>query len=111
MIPSLGSQTASAQAPATPATGPALPAGDAMVNEQTFLKLLVAQLKNQNPLQPQDGSQFIAQLAQFSSLEQQVQMRQDLDAIKNSTAQPASATSAQNSTSNPAQNTPAALQP
>jgi flagellar hook assembly protein FlgD len=37
-------------------------------------------------MQPQDGSQFVAQLAQFSSLEQQVQMRQDLDAIKTSTA-------------------------
>lgn len=56
---------------------------DGLANEQTFLKLFVAQLKNQNPLQPQDGTQFVAQLAQFSSLEQQVQMRQDLDALKN----------------------------
>ena len=55
---------------------------DAMVSEQTFLQLLVAQLQNQDPMQPQDGSQFVAQLAQFSSLEQEVQMRQDLDAIK-----------------------------
>jgi len=55
---------------------------DALANEQTFLKLFVAQLKNQNPLQPQDGTQFMAQLAQFSSLEQELQMRQDLDAIK-----------------------------
>ena len=54
---------------------------DAMVNEQTFLKLLVAQLQNQDPMQPQDPSQFVAQLAQFSSLEQEVQMRQDLDAL------------------------------
>jgi flagellar basal-body rod modification protein FlgD len=54
---------------------------DSLVTEQTFLKLLVAQLRNQDPEQPQDGIQFVAQLAQFSSLEQQVQMRQDLDAI------------------------------
>ncbi len=54
---------------------------DPMVGEQTFLKLLVAQLQNQNPLQPQDGTQFVAQLAQFSSLEQEVQMRTDLDSI------------------------------
>lgn len=65
---------------------PAVPTGDPMATEQTFLQLLVAQLKNQDPMQPQDGSQFVAQLAQFSSLEQQVQMRQDLDAIKTSMA-------------------------
>jgi flagellar basal-body rod modification protein FlgD len=54
---------------------------DSMVSEQTFLHLLVAQLENQDPLNPQDGAQFVAQLAQFSSLEQEVQMRQDLDSI------------------------------
>jgi len=35
-----------------------------------FLKMLVAQLKNQDPLNPADGTDFAAQLAQFSSLEQ-----------------------------------------
>jgi flagellar basal-body rod modification protein FlgD len=55
---------------------------DPLASEQTFLRLLVAQLQNQDPLQPQDGQQFVAQLAQFSSLEQQVQMRTDLDSIK-----------------------------
>ncbi len=38
--------------------------------QQEFLRLLVAQLQHQNPLDPQDGSEFVAQLAQFSSLEQ-----------------------------------------
>ena len=54
---------------------------DALANEQTFLKLLVAQMQNQDPTQPQDGTQFVTQLAQFSSLEQQIAMRQDLDII------------------------------
>jgi flagellar basal-body rod modification protein FlgD len=55
---------------------------DALANEQTFLKLFVSQLQNQDPLNPQDGTQFVAQLAQFSQLEQSLQMRQDLDSIK-----------------------------
>ena len=55
---------------------------DKLANEQTFLKLFVAQLRNQDPLNPQDGTQFIAQLAQFSQLEQSLQMRQDLDAMR-----------------------------
>jgi len=54
---------------------------DALANEQTFLKLLVAQMQHQDPTQPQDGPQFVTQLAQFSSLEQQIAMRQDLDAM------------------------------
>jgi flagellar basal-body rod modification protein FlgD len=54
---------------------------DQLASEQTFLKLFVTQLKNQDPLNPQDGTQFVAQLAQFSNLEQAVQMRQDLDSI------------------------------
>ncbi|MCA3243864.1 MAG: hypothetical protein INF43_00975, partial [Alphaproteobacteria bacterium] len=42
------------------------------VNFDTFLKLLVAQLRNQDPLNPLDGTQFTGQIAQFSSLEQQI---------------------------------------
>jgi flagellar basal-body rod modification protein FlgD len=37
---------------------------------QMFLKLLVTQLQNQDPTKPQDDTQFIAELAQFASLEQ-----------------------------------------
>ena len=39
-----------------------------------FLKLLVTQLQNQDPLNPQDDTQFISQLAQFSALEQMTNM-------------------------------------
>ena len=52
-----------------------------LANENTFLQLLVAQLKNQNPAQPMDGTTFVTQLAQFSQLEQSLASRQDLDAL------------------------------
>jgi flagellar basal-body rod modification protein FlgD len=54
---------------------------DPLANKDTFLQLLVAQLKYQNPENPADGTQFVTQLAQFSSLEQQTASRQDLDSI------------------------------
>jgi len=65
-------------APGKTATGSNAP----LASEDTFLQLLVAQLKNQDPLQPQDGSAFVAQLAQFSNLDQSIGARQDLDAIR-----------------------------
>jgi len=51
-------------------------------NENTFLQLLVAQLKNQDPMNPADGTQFVAQLAQFSELEQVMAIRADADSMK-----------------------------
>lgn len=51
-------------------------------DKSTFLKLLVAQLKNQNPLNPSDGIEFVTQLAQFTSLEQSTAMSQDIAAIR-----------------------------
>lgn len=55
---------------------------DPLANKETFLQLLVAQIKNQNPMSPQDGVQFLSQLAQFTDLEQSLGMRQDIAAIK-----------------------------
>jgi flagellar basal-body rod modification protein FlgD len=42
------------------------------LGQDAFLKLLMAQLQNQDPLQPTDGTQFVTQLAQFSQVEQSV---------------------------------------
>lgn len=39
------------------------------LGRDAFLKLMITQMNNQNPLQPQEGSDFVAQLAQFSSVE------------------------------------------
>lgn len=54
----------------------------ATANMNTFLQLLVAQIKNQNPLDPTDGTQFVTQLAQFSELEQMIGVHSGVDAIQ-----------------------------
>lgn len=68
-------------AKASDATKPAPPT-DSVASTDTFLKLLVAQLQNQNPLEPSDPIQFVTQLAQFTSLEQSLGMRADIAAIR-----------------------------
>ena len=58
---------------------------DSGVNEQVFLQLLVAQLKNQDPMNPTDSTQFVSQLAQFSELEQVIGIRGDIETQMSST--------------------------
>jgi len=52
-----------------------------IMGKEEFLKMLIAQLKNQNPLNPLDGTEFTAQLAQFSSLEQLQNVYTELKAL------------------------------
>lgn len=51
------------------------------VSENAFLQLLVAQIQHQDPTNPTDSTAFVTQLAQFSSLEQLVAIRGDLDGL------------------------------
>lgn len=51
------------------------------VGKNEFLQLLVTQLENQNPLEPAKDTEFVAQLATFSSLEQLVDLNQRMDAV------------------------------
>lgn len=48
---------------------------------ETFLKLLTAQLKNQDPSKPLDSTEFVSQLASFSAVEQQINTNKKLDSL------------------------------
>jgi flagellar basal-body rod modification protein FlgD len=63
----------SGAAASTPASSPN------NVNQNQFLQLLVAQIQYQDPTNPTDSTAFVTQLAQFSSLEQLVAIRGDLE--------------------------------
>ena len=80
MVDSLSTGALAANSSVSSATGvPTSDASTISADFNTFLTLLTAQLKNQDPLDPQDGTEFTAQLAQFSSLEQQINTNTKLD--------------------------------
>jgi flagellar basal-body rod modification protein FlgD len=64
---------------ATPAPGLSIPSE--LLGKDDFLRLLVAKLENQNPLEPAEDSEFVAQLATFSSLEQLISVNQNLESL------------------------------
>ena len=69
------------QSAAASATTQTTPSSAATVDYNSFLKLLIAELRNQDPTQPMDPTQQMSQLASFSSVEQAVQMNTKLDAL------------------------------
>ncbi|WP_027233066.1 flagellar hook assembly protein FlgD [Phyllobacterium sp. UNC302MFCol5.2] len=73
-VPPVGTQQPNTNNDTSKTNGPG-------VDYQTFLKLLVAQMKNQDPTQPMDATQQVTQLAQFSSVEQAVQTNTKLDQL------------------------------
>jgi flagellar basal-body rod modification protein FlgD len=79
----IGSASTTASPPATTASAVA---AKGQLGKDDFLKLLTAQLANQDPLQPVDNQAFIAQLAQFSSLEQLQGVSSRLDSLLQATA-------------------------
>jgi flagellar basal-body rod modification protein FlgD len=86
-VSSIATNAATAPSTATASTK----ASDSLANESTFLKLLVAQMQNQDPLNPADSTQFVSQLTSYSQLEQLIR-------IDNNTASLASANSTDPST-------------
>ena len=64
------------------------------VGRDAFLKLHVTQLQHQNPLEPQPDGEFLAQLAQFSSLESLQDIQQDMAALRSLVEQQSATTPA-----------------
>lgn len=59
-------------------------AGKSEMGQQQFLQLLVAQMRNQDPINPVDGADFASQLAQFNSVEQLIDVNSGLKTLQSS---------------------------
>ncbi len=68
-------------AEAAASSQPAATVANSTVSKDDFLKLLVAQIRYQNPLNPADGIEFLTQLAQFTELEQLITIRTQLETL------------------------------
>lgn len=62
----------------SPTSAPAATDASSALGKDAFMTLLVDQIKNQDPLSPSDNTQYLAQLAQFSSLEQMQTMNDNI---------------------------------
>jgi len=63
-------------------TGKVTTQANGAMGKYDFLKLLMAQMKYQDPLSPMDNAEMVAQMAQFSSLEQMLDMSQSFSAVQ-----------------------------
>ena len=71
-------------AAASTQSAPTKPLTDKTVTQDDFLKLLIAQLQNQDPLHPMDNQEFAAQLATFNSLGQLIEINDKLGTLQQS---------------------------
>lgn len=76
--------TTTTQTNTTTQTSATSSANKNVLGKDDFLKLMIEQMKNQDPLNPMDGTQYAAQLAQFSSLEQLTNLNQSVQDSINS---------------------------
>jgi flagellar basal-body rod modification protein FlgD len=90
-VTSVAQARAQAQAQATSGTGASSSSTssptslNSLTSEDTFLQLLIAQIKNQDPLNPTDSIQFVGQLVQYSELEQLMGINQGVQTLTGTT--------------------------
>jgi flagellar basal-body rod modification protein FlgD len=96
---------AQAQAQATSGTGSGTSSSgstsslNSLTSESTFLQLLIAQIQNQDPLNPTDSIQFVGQLVQYSELEQLMGINQGVQTLTGATTTSTNPTTSTNGTS------------
>ena len=79
--------------PTTPTTSSSITdpnAPGSLTNESTFLQLLMAQVQNQDPMNPTDSTQFVGQLVSFSQLEQLLGINQGVQTLVTDASTPTS---------------------
>ncbi|MGB3813094.1 MAG: flagellar hook assembly protein FlgD [Shinella sp.] len=81
MVDAVGSPTSAGYTPTVTGAESNKDTKDATLNYESFLKLLVAQMKNQDPTAPMDASQQMAQLATFSQVEQTIKTNKNLESL------------------------------
>lgn len=74
---------------------------ESLTSEDTFLKLLVAQIQNQDPTNPTDATQFVGQLTQYSELEQLIQINGNVKSLGQTPAPTATPTNSTNPITQP----------
>jgi flagellar basal-body rod modification protein FlgD len=79
MTPSINASSSTSQTASTASASTA--SATPPVTENMFLQLLVAQLQNQDPMNPADSTQFVTQLAQFQQMEQTMNIGTDVSTM------------------------------
>lgn len=80
------SATNTSNAPATETRSTSTTTAKSSVDYDTFLKLLIAQMRNQDPTNPTDPTEYMSQLAEFSQVEQAIQTNTKLDSLLSASA-------------------------
>jgi len=81
MVDAVNNNTSSGYMPTVTGAESAKDTKSATLNYESFLKLLVAQMKNQDPTEPMDATQQMAQLATFSQVEQTIKTNKNLESM------------------------------